>query len=396
MIAYKKRIGLVLSAVPGYSETFFRNKIYGLQTAGYEVFLFVTDEYGSAPVAFGCSVISAPDFKKPLFRKTLISLRVLLKTLVLYPVLSYKHILLDRNDGLSYQDCLKRLIQNGFLFKHQLDWLHFGFGMLAVGRENVAKALGANMAVSFRGFDLYLSPLKHPNCYELLFQKNIRYHVLSQEMRKDLQAYGIAKKAIWVITPAIDTSFFSGLLANETPATYQFLTVARLHWKKGLIYTLEALALLKQSGISFNYTIVGVGNQYERLVFAVHQLGLKDCVALVGKQAPKEVRELMQQSHIYLQYSIQEGFCNAVLEAQAMGLLCVVSDAEGLAENVLHEQTGYVVPKRQPQDLARCLQTLTQTPFSNYSEMRRIASHRVKKQFDLEQQQQQFVAFYQN
>ena len=56
---------------------------------------------------------------------------------------------------------------------------------------------------------------------------------------------------------------------------------------------------------------------------------------------------------IYLQYSIQEGFCNAVLEAQALGLLTIVSDAEGLPENVIHGETGWVVPKRKPKFFAQ-------------------------------------------
>lgn len=34
------RIGLVLSTTPGYSETFFRSKIKGLQENGIEVRLF--------------------------------------------------------------------------------------------------------------------------------------------------------------------------------------------------------------------------------------------------------------------------------------------------------------------------------------------------------------------
>ena len=71
-------------------------------------------------------------------------------------------------------------------------------------------------------------------------------------------------------------------------------------------------------------------------------------VSFKGKLAHMEVKKAMEQADIYLQYSLQEGFCNAVLEAQAMGLLCIVSDAEGLPENVLHGQTGWVVPKRQP------------------------------------------------
>ena len=60
-----------------------------------------------------------------------------------------------------------------------------------------------------------------------------------------------------------------------------------------------------------------------------------------------------KKGDFYIQYSIQEGFCNAVLEAQAMGLLCIVSDADGLSENVLHNETGWVVPKRNPTLLAQ-------------------------------------------
>ena len=48
----------------------------------------------------------------------------------------------------------------------------------------------------------------------------------------------------------------------------------------------------------------------------------------------------MKNSDVYIQSSVQEGFGNAVLEAQASGLCCIVSDAEGLSENVLNEKTG--------------------------------------------------------
>jgi colanic acid/amylovoran biosynthesis glycosyltransferase len=39
--AYNKKIGIVLSSTPGYSETFFKSKIKGLQESGYDVTLFV-------------------------------------------------------------------------------------------------------------------------------------------------------------------------------------------------------------------------------------------------------------------------------------------------------------------------------------------------------------------
>ena len=98
--------------------------------------------------------------------------------------------------------------------------------------------------------------------------------------------------------------------------------------------------------------IIGDGSEYERLVFAAYQLGIKDHVTFAGILPQVDVKKQLEHSDMYLQYSIQEGFCNAVLEAQAMGLLCIVSNAEGLAENVLDGKTGWVLPKRQPELLA--------------------------------------------
>ncbi|WP_250434169.1 glycosyltransferase [Hanstruepera flava] len=394
----KQRIGLVLSQIPGYSETFFRNKIAGLQAADKTVVLIVTDTAPSEKIVLGCEIVVAPSFKGSKLRVGIRVLKSLFQALVFAPKSSLRHFQLDRQANISVQESLKRLIQNAFFFKQDLDWLHFGFGMLAVGREHVSKTIKARMAVSFRGFDLYLSPLKHPNCYDLLFSmKTVSYHVLSHNMRRDLHAYGVPEEAIQVITPAIDVSFFNTKkerLFKELDKTMQIVTVARLHWKKGLEYTLEALAIFKQQGGLFNYTIIGSGEDYERLVFAVHQLKLEDVVTFTGRLSSEAVKEVLEASDIYLQYSIQEGFCNAVLEAQAMGLLCVVSNAEGLDENVQHGRTGWVVPKRKPQALADCLLEILQMTPLHCKQISNDAVSRVQQQFNLEQQQQLFLAFY--
>nr|WP_237691525.1 glycosyltransferase family 4 protein [Mangrovimonas futianensis] len=200
---------------------------------------------------------------------------------------------------------------------------------------------------------------------------------------------------IAVIPPAINTSFF-----NQEPSKKEdynplsILTVARLHWIKGLEYTLEALALLKQAGLSFRYSIVGEGDQYARLVWAVHQLGLKEEVTFLGKQNQEQIKEAYQTHQVYLQYSIQEGFCNAVLEAQAMGLMCIVSDADGLKENVLDGETGWVVPKRQPHLLTKQLLDVVHMPKDIHDRIRNQAVIRIQKEFYLKRQQAAFVAFF--
>ncbi len=395
MEKHHKRIGLVLSSVPGYSETFFRSKIKGLQAQGFEVILFV-DYFSSTVADFPCKIVYAPDFTGSSITHYWIPLKSLIRGLVLHPQRSFRLYRLDRRDGISFKHRLRSLLLNQFLLTESLDWLHFGFGMLSVGRENVAKALQAKMAVSFRGYDLYLSPLKHPNCYGLLFQKEVHYHVLSQGMKTSLLDHGVSMDHISMIPPAIDTEFFkaehSGWQIENKPL--RLITVARLHWKKGLEATLEALSILKHRGIAFEYTLIGNGEERERLVFAAHQLGIKDRVHFVGKLSPIEVRRLLNDSDIYLQYSLQEGFCNAVLEAQSMGLLCVVSNAEGLDENVLDGITGWVVPKRQPQLLASKIIEVMNLSDAEQETIRNAAIDRIRKAFDLEAQNEKFGRFY--
>jgi len=392
---HTQTIGLVLSRVPGYSETFFRNKIKGLQDYGFRVILFV-DYFNANDSCLNCEIVSAKNFNSNVVLTLGYGILGVLKSLFLHPKRSLQLYHLNKKDGISLKSNLKNLLLNQFFLAHNIDWLHFGFGMLAVGRENVASAMQAKMAVSFRGFDLYLSPLKHPDCYDLLFQKDVKYHVLSQEMKQTLIDYSISSNNIKVITPAIDTEFFLNNESIDVNPILELITVARLHWKKGLEYTLEALAYLKQQDIPFHYTIIGDGDEHERLVFAAHQLNILDCITFAGKLSHKQVKAKLEAASIYIQYSIQEGFCNAVLEAQAMGLLCIVSNAEGLAENVLDGKTGWVVPKRQPKALAQKIKNVHQMSDATKIQIIAAAKARVKTTFNLNQQHQAFINFYEN
>lgn len=386
-------IALVLSQAPGYSETFFKNKIYGLESNGFEVILFL-DYIG--PTEFSCKIVQTTSFNGNLFNDTIYSVKSLFNCLFVYPKQSLMHYRLDRKSGFSFFASLRRLVLNQRFFAYRVDWLHFGFGMLAVGRENIAETIGAKMAVSFRGFDHYLSPIKHPGCYDLLFKKHLKYHVLSNSMKQDLEDRGIMPNSIMVITPAIDTDFFSLHVRDKPTSVLQLVTLARLHWIKGLDYTLRALAILNSLNVPFHYTIIGDGDQKERLLFTAHQLGIFDRVSFVGKLPQEEVKSYLEQSDIYIQYSIQEGFCNAVLEAQAMGCLCVVSDAEGLSENVLDGVTGWVVPKREPKALAKKILEVSQLSDSKKQQIREVAIDRIKREFSVEQQIGHFIDFYKN
>lgn len=390
------KIGLVLPALPAYSETFFKNKILGLQKNGHEVVLFVNHSEGVKSY-LDCKVVMAPKLSGNKVKVSIIIFQQLIRSIVNFNK-SWKLFHLNKQDNLPFLQNIKQIVSNQFLMNEKLDWLHFGFGTMAIGRENVARVIDAKMAVSFRGFDIGIYPIKHPNCYRLLFEKVYKIHVISDDIKYLLYKNGLGNTpTIKKITPAIDTNFFSGKVKNSVENNkIQFTTIARLHWKKGLDYVLEALSLLNRDGFDFQFTIIGDGTEKERLQFAAHQLGLADCVFFAGKLSPEQVKEVLHTTDVYLQYSLQEGFCNAVLEAQAMGLLCVVSNAEGLSENVLDNKTGFVVPKQNAKLLFEKLKEVLALPEIEKQKIREAAIARVQKEFNLEKQQKEFLTFYTN
>lgn len=385
-------IGLVLTATPKYSETFFINKINGLVAQGHNIVLFV--DIVGAYKNDNVTIVKMPSLEGNNLRKSMVSALLFLKAILMHPIKTIRHYLLDKKDGISFSRRVKNIILNQVFFSYKLDWLHFGFGMFVINRENVAETINAQMAVSFRGSDLYLSPLRHKNCYDSLFTKKVRYHVLSNQMKETLMDYNVGKNDIYVINPAISIDLFKGAPRTFLNKKLRIATTARLHWKKGLVYTLEALAILKRKNIDFEYVLIGEGDQRERLLFAAHQLGISDHITLTGKLQQAEIIQHLKDAEIYLQYSIQEGFCNSVLEAQAMGLLCIVSNADGLDENIKDGESGWVIQKRQPEFLANKIMEVYHLPEKAKKDISNNAIKRVEKEFNLEKQKNEFSVFY--
>lgn len=386
------KIGLVLSRTPEYSETFFVSKVKGLLATGFDVNLFVQNNDNHFSL---CKVVLAPSVTKQyrIFQFLKVCY-VLLELFIRYSKPFFKFIELEQKAKKSWSQIVKNTYNNSHILKNDLDWLHFGFATIAIQSEHVAKAIEAKMAVSFRGFDLDVYPLQHPDCYNLLWKNVDKVHPISKYMLDKAYNLGLSRKVPYeIITPAVDVSKFVDVL-KPLSETLKFLTVGRLHWIKGINSTLEALAILKRKGIFFKYFIIGEGPESENIAFAINQLQLNDEVTLVGKKPHNDIILYLSSTDIYIQYSDSEGFSNAVLEAQAIGLLCVVSNGGALPENVLHKKTGWIVPKRNPSALATAIMEVIKLPEKEKLKMKINAKERVVSEFNIEKQQQAFIKFY--
>ena len=77
-----------------------------------------------------------------------------------------------------------------------------------------------------------------------------------------------------------------------------------------------------------------------------------------------------------------------------MGILPIVSNAEGLSENVLNNKTGWVIQKNSPKLLANKIVEVSNLPESDKEKIRKQAIERVLKEFNVEKQQKEFINFY--
>ena len=390
------KIGLVLATPPAYSETFFRNKIRMLEGAGHEVLLF-TGGGGRDRKRFRRMHVGY-DHSLPPARRILPVLQALLRLLA-HPLRAARLYGRNRADGFSARRNRTSLLNAAHIIGHDVDWLHFGFATNAVFLENLAGVIGARMAVSIRGYDIGIFPIRNPGCYALLWRRIDRLHYISDDLLRLAIRDGFPpEKRSMKITPAIDTARVERHRTASRPAFNMerpaFATIGRLHWKKGFPLMLTALSRLRREGLDFTYDIIGDGGDGEQVSFLLRMLELEGCVRLHGRLGHGETLEILAGCDIYLQYSLQEGFCNAVLEAQLLGRLCIVSDAEGLAENVVNGETGWVVPRNDAEALAERVKGVLDMPRESLEVVSRRASERVRTDFTLEGQLGKFLGFY--
>jgi len=171
------------------------------------------------------------------------------------------------------------------------------------------------------------------------------------------------------------------------------LSVGRLEWKKGYEFALSALKLLQDQGCNFEYRVIGEGEHRAAIEFASYQLGINGRVCFLGAVPHDQVIRHLQWADIFLHPSVSEGFCNAVIEAQAVGLPVVCTDADGLPENVADGITGFVVPRRDSIKLAEKLTLLISDPNLRLT-LGEAGRKRVMEKFQLDEQKEAFHNFF--
>jgi glycosyltransferase involved in cell wall biosynthesis len=130
------------------------------------------------------------------------------------------------------------------------------------------------------------------------------------------------------------------------------LYVGRISKEKNLNVAVEALRLLRKEGLAVRLLVVGDGPYLKELM----EIAPEACYT--GYLKGRELATAYASSDIFVFPSTTDTFGNVVIEAQAAGLPCVVSDQGGPHELVEDGVDGLVTRSHDVEDFARAVRRL--------------------------------------
>lgn len=408
----KMRIAFLLDVFPRNSETFIVSQIVGLIERGHSIDIFARYRESDDPVHPQVEKHHLIDRTKYLtipasrIERVLAGAKVILRWGRKRPL----HLLRSMN-AFRYGKAainLQLLFDQAFFLEAApqtptYDIIHCHFGPTGIWGQHLREigAIKGPLLTTFHGYDIASYVAQHGTAvYDDLFRKGEAFTCSSNFVRGRLLAAGCDPAKLFLFKLGTDLKMFDFLERRvDAEGVIRLVTVARLVEKKGLQYSIKAVANLIKRFPKLEYTIVGDGYLRQDLSLLIDQLNLKKNVSLVGWKNQEEVRQLYAKSHIFVLASVLsvngdfEGQGLVLQEAQAMGLPVVCTNHNGFSESILDGQSGFLVPERDADALTAKLAELIGQP-NLWIEIGKKGRAFVETEYDLSKRNDALVELY--
>ncbi|NIQ15877.1 MAG: glycosyltransferase [Candidatus Dadabacteria bacterium] len=128
----------------------------------------------------------------------------------------------------------------------------------------------------------------------------------------------------------------------KTQNTITAVSVGRLSNQKNYSFLLNCWAEIVKKIPNVKLTLVGDGEEKQKLINLANILGISKNVEITGWQ--KNIYPYLESANIFILSSIHEGFPTAILEAANCGLPIITTDVSGVREIIENETSGLIVP----------------------------------------------------
>jgi len=149
---------------------------------------------------------------------------------------------------------------------------------------------------------------------------------------------------------------------NIGPTDYIFSFVGRLVGDKGINELIQAFAAVSKKHTTAKLILVGhTETDLDPLLpKTLHSIEFNENIIEAGFQ--KDIRPYLAITDVFTFPSYREGFPNVVLQANAMGIPCIVSDINGSNEIIKEGNNGIIVPLKDAETLHQKMVLLLENP----------------------------------
>ncbi|MDO4499709.1 MAG: glycosyltransferase family 4 protein [Erysipelotrichaceae bacterium] len=158
----------------------------------------------------------------------------------------------------------------------------------------------------------------------------------------------------------------------------KFLFMGRIMAEKGIDELLNSMKRLIADGEKCELHVVGTFEEdYKYLIEKYQKEGW-----LIYHGYQKDVRPFIKESHCFVLPSWHEGMANTNLESAASGRPVITTNIHGCLEAVIDGKTGYLVEKKNSDDLYKTMKKFIRLPYETKREMGLKGREHMENVFD--------------
>jgi glycosyltransferase involved in cell wall biosynthesis len=284
--------------------------------------------------------------------------------------------------------------------------IHAHFGIEGVSALKLAMHLKIPLVTTFHGFDATLktramlaSPayFRYPLLRRRLAREGHLFLCASSFIRQRLLDTGFPESRTHTHYIGVDCQSIRPRADSEEQLL--ILHVARLVEVKGTRYLLRAFARVAQTNDRVRLLIIGDGPLRRPLDALAASLGVGGRVEFLGALAHTEVLSRMRKAAMLVLPGVrtatgrEEGLGMVLLEAAATGIPIIGSRVGGIPECIVDGKTGFLVPERDEEALARRMAELLNDRVRRHS-MGAAGRALIEDRFDIDRQTAALENFY--
>jgi len=369
------RIAIVVNKFPTITETFILHQITGLIDRGHDVTIFAMHKQSPEKQHFDVlkyklleRTVYLDECPKNFLDRVLFILRRMWRKPGLIGVL-IRASNVFKYRGLSLYLYLHVL--GSVLYQYRsFDIIHCQFGTYAplLLKLKEIRAISGKLITSFRGVDISKKLAQNGEMYKEVFSRGAFFLPVCSHFKDILVKLGCDETKTYVLYSGIQTQELEFQTKSSFSDPVQLLSVGRLVKKKGFEYCIRAISEIVKQGITVRYRIVGDGVEYDSLRDIITKCNVEKYVSILGWKNHDDVLRMIRENDILIVPSIttdegdKEGIPNVLKEAMALGVPVITTTHSGIPELVIDNETGFLVPERNHNDIASRIQYIIENP----------------------------------